>query len=71
MYVLLFVKHVVLTYHLPILLTDVITIEKTSENFRLVYDVKGRFAIHRITPDEAAVSFAFLSATFESSLWSV
>ncbi|VEL13987.1 unnamed protein product [Protopolystoma xenopodis] len=34
-------------------LMDVITIEKTGENFRLIYDVKGRFAIHRIHPDEA------------------
>ena len=32
---------------------DVISIEKTGENFRLIYDVKGRFAIHRITPEEA------------------
>ncbi|CAK9295483.1 unnamed protein product [Gordionus sp. m RMFG-2023] len=32
---------------------DVITIEKTGENFRLIYDTKGRFAIHRITPEEA------------------
>jgi len=32
---------------------DVITIEKTSENFRKLYDVKGRFAIQRITPQEA------------------
>ena len=32
---------------------DVITIEKTGENFRLIYDVKGRFAIHRITEEEA------------------
>jgi len=31
---------------------DVITIEKTNETFRLLYDTKGRFAIHRITPDE-------------------
>jgi len=31
---------------------DVITIDKTSENFRLIYDVKGRFAIHRITAEE-------------------
>merc|ERR1712243_348478 len=31
---------------------DVITIEKTNENFRLIYDVKGRFAVHRITPEE-------------------
>ncbi|RCI00303.1 40S ribosomal protein S4 [Rhizopus azygosporus] len=32
---------------------DVIQIEKTGENFRLVYDVKGRFAVHRITDEEA------------------
>jgi len=32
---------------------DVITIEKTNEYFRLVYDVKGRFAVHRITKEEA------------------
>jgi small subunit ribosomal protein S4e len=32
---------------------DVISIEKTGENFRLVYDIKGRFAVHRITDEEA------------------
>ncbi|KAK6521999.1 40S ribosomal protein S4 [Arthrobotrys megalospora] len=32
---------------------DVITIEKTGEHFRLIYDTKGRFTIHRITPEEA------------------
>ena len=39
---------------------DVITIEKTGEYFRLVYDVKGRFAIHRITAEEAKVLIYFL-----------
>eukprot|EP01101_Sappina_pedata_P000724 TRINITY_DN10916_c1_g1_i1.p2 TRINITY_DN10916_c1_g1~~TRINITY_DN10916_c1_g1_i1.p2 ORF type:complete len:264 (+),score=157.29 TRINITY_DN10916_c1_g1_i1:284-1075(+) len=32
---------------------DVISIEKTNENFRLLYDTKGRFAIHRISAEEA------------------
>lgn len=32
---------------------DVVTIEKTGEFFRLLYDVKGRFILHRITPEEA------------------
>jgi small subunit ribosomal protein S4e len=32
---------------------DVISIEKTGEHFRLVYDTKGRFAIHRIEQAEA------------------
>lgn len=33
---------------------DVIEIEKTNENFRLVYDAKGRFVPHRISKEEAA-----------------
>merc|ERR1739844_58359 len=32
---------------------DVIQIDKTGENFRLIYDVKGRYTIHRITNQEA------------------
>ncbi|XP_045147304.1 40S ribosomal protein S4-like [Echinops telfairi] len=32
---------------------DVIAVDKTGENFRLIYDTKGRFAVHRITPEEA------------------
>jgi hypothetical protein len=36
---------------------DVITLEKTGEQFRLIYDVKGRFCVHRITAEEAKVSY--------------
>jgi len=32
---------------------DVINISKTNEYFRLLYDTKGRFTSHRITPEEA------------------
>ena len=32
---------------------DVIQIDKTGENFRLIYDVKGRFIVHRITKQAA------------------
>jgi small subunit ribosomal protein S4e len=32
---------------------DVISIEKTGENFRLLFDTKGRFTLHRITAEEA------------------
>lgn len=39
-----------------LIVLDVITIEKTGEFFRLIYDVKGRFTIHRITAEEAKVS---------------
>ena len=34
-------------------LADVLSIEKSGEHFRLLYDVKGRFVIHRISPEEA------------------
>jgi len=33
---------------------DVISIPKTDEQFRLLFDVKGRFVLHRITKEEAA-----------------
>ncbi|CAI8500355.1 unnamed protein product [Hanseniaspora opuntiae] len=32
---------------------DVISIEATNEHFRLIYDIKGRFAVHRISDEEA------------------
>jgi small subunit ribosomal protein S4e len=38
----------------PVGFMDVITIPKTDENFRLVYDTKGRFVVHRISKEEAA-----------------
>ncbi|KAI9183615.1 40S ribosomal protein S4 [Blastocladiella emersonii ATCC 22665] len=38
----------------PAGLMDVISLEKTGEAFRLIYDVKGRFTIHRITAEEAS-----------------
>lgn len=31
---------------------DVIGIEKTNEFFRLLYDVRGRFIVHRVSPEE-------------------
>jgi small subunit ribosomal protein S4e len=38
----------------PVGFQDVVTIEKSDEHFRVLYDVKGRFAIHRITAEEAS-----------------
>lgn len=32
---------------------DCVTIESTNEHFRLLYDVKGRFAVHKITKAES------------------
>jgi small subunit ribosomal protein S4e len=31
---------------------DVIQLERTNETFRLLYDTKGRFVLHRVTPEE-------------------
>lgn len=38
----------------PAGLMDVVSIDKTDENFRLVYDTKGRFVCHRVGREEAA-----------------
>lgn len=35
-------------------LADVLTIEKTNDHFRLLYDVKGRFVLHKIGAEEAS-----------------
>jgi len=37
----------------PTGLMDVLSIEKTGENFRILYDVKGRFVLRAISSDEA------------------
>ncbi|KAF4689453.1 40S ribosomal protein S4, X isoform [Perkinsus olseni] len=46
---------------------DVITIEKTKENFRLLFDTKGRFAIHKIHPDEAAYKLCRVKKVYMGS----
>jgi small subunit ribosomal protein S4e len=38
----------------PVGFQDVVQIPKTDEHFRLVYDSKGRFVVHRITAEEAS-----------------
>jgi small subunit ribosomal protein S4e len=32
---------------------DVLTIDRTNEHFRLLFNVKGKFTLHKITADEA------------------
>jgi len=41
------------THSYPAGFMDVITLEKTKENFRLLHDTKGRFVVHKISADEA------------------
>jgi len=38
-------------------LTDVVSIPKTNENFRLLYDTKGRFRLHSVRDEEAKVLY--------------
>jgi len=45
--------HVRTDLNYPAGFQDVITIPKTDEQFRLLYDTKGRFVLHRITKEEA------------------
>ncbi len=51
------------------------SLEKTNEHFRLLYDTKGRFVLHRITADEANVSgsrcynFGLLASSLNCSLF--
>ena len=37
----------------PVGLMDIVTIKKTKEMYRILYDTKGRFVLHRVTPEEA------------------
>mmetsp|Transcript_31065 Transcript_31065/g.72241 ORF Transcript_31065/g.72241 Transcript_31065/m.72241 type:complete len:260 (-) Transcript_31065:368-1147(-) len=37
---------------------DVISIDKTDEYFRLLYDVRGRFAVHRVSSEESKFKLA-------------
>lgn len=37
----------------PCGIMDIVEIEKTKENFRVLYDVKGRFVLKSIKPEEA------------------
>ena len=41
---------------------DVVSIEKSNEYFRLLYDVRGRFSIHRVTQDEAKYKLCRIKA---------
>ncbi|KAL1767085.1 40S ribosomal protein S4, X isoform [Sigmodon hispidus] len=43
---------------------DVISIDKTGENFCLIYDTRSHFAVHRITPEEAKYKFCKVRKIF-------
>uniref|UniRef100_A0AC35UDG0 40S ribosomal protein S4 n=1 Tax=Rhabditophanes sp. KR3021 TaxID=114890 RepID=A0AC35UDG0_9BILA len=43
---------------------DVITLEKTNETFRLLYDVKGRYTTHRITKQEGNIKLVKVKSVY-------
>lgn len=43
---------------------DVVSIEKTKENFRLLYDTKGRFILHRIDANEAGFKLCRVKSVY-------
>ena len=43
---------------------DVIQIEKTKENFRMLYDTKSRFVLHKIAKEEAAYKLCRVKKVF-------
>ena len=38
----------------PVGFQDVLSLDRSNENFRMLYDVKGRFQLHAITAEEAS-----------------
>mmetsp|Transcript_123949 Transcript_123949/g.347064 ORF Transcript_123949/g.347064 Transcript_123949/m.347064 type:complete len:260 (-) Transcript_123949:82-861(-) len=43
---------------------DVVQIEKTKENFRLLYDTKARFSLHKISNEEASYKLCRVRKVF-------
>merc|ERR1719161_3436497 len=43
---------------------DVVQIEKTKENFRLLYDTKSKFVLHKVQKDEASYKLCRVKSIF-------
>mmetsp|Transcript_30288 Transcript_30288/g.34525 ORF Transcript_30288/g.34525 Transcript_30288/m.34525 type:complete len:262 (-) Transcript_30288:72-857(-) len=46
---------------------DVIELEKTGDRFRMLFDTKGRFVLHRIQRDEAAYKLCRVNKVYTSA----
>jgi small subunit ribosomal protein S4e len=46
---------------------DVVELEKSSDRFRLLFDTKGRYVLHRIQREEAAYKLCRVSQTYVSA----
>ncbi|ELW65342.1 40S ribosomal protein S4 [Tupaia chinensis] len=51
----------------PVGFMGVTSIDKTRENFRLIYDTKGHFTVHRVTPEEAKYKLCKVRKIFEGT----
>lgn len=51
----------------PASLMDAISIDKTRENFHLIYDIKCYFVVHHITPEEAKYKMCQVRKIFEGT----
>ena len=49
----------------PAGLMDVISMDKSDEHYRLLYDVRGRFNVHRISKEEASYKLARVKKSIE------
>ncbi|ADM12016.1 40S ribosomal protein S4 [Encephalitozoon intestinalis ATCC 50506] len=52
--------------HFPVGLFDVVSIEKTGEHFRVLYNVHKKFHLHRINSSEASYRLAKVTKKYES-----
>ncbi|AFZ81251.1 40S ribosomal protein S4, putative [Theileria equi strain WA] len=43
---------------------DIVSLDRTNEFFRMLYDTKGRFCPHKITPEEASYKLCRVKKTF-------
>jgi len=46
---------------------DIIELEKSGDIFRLLFDTKGRFVLHRVKPEEAKYKLCKVTKTYVSS----
>jgi small subunit ribosomal protein S4e len=54
-------------HNFPAGFMDVLELEKSNDVFRLLYDVKGRYVLHRIKKDEAAFKLCRISKVYISA----
>mmetsp|Transcript_21872 Transcript_21872/g.33097 ORF Transcript_21872/g.33097 Transcript_21872/m.33097 type:complete len:263 (+) Transcript_21872:107-895(+) len=51
-------------YRFPAGFMDVIELEKTSDRFRVLFDTKGRFVLHRIDKEEAKIKLCRVNKVY-------